>query len=64
MPKENSYLISSVFRITYKLATIMYNPDSSNKVDSVDYKAVECTSLRVRARDKPSIRPSIKVVLR
>ena len=22
----------------YKLATIMYNPDSSNKVDSVDYK--------------------------
>ena len=40
------------------------NPDLSNKVDSVDCKAVECALLRVWARYKPSIRPSVKTVWR
>ena len=33
----------------------MSNPDSSNKVDSVDYKAVACTSLRVRGSSESGI---------
>ena len=48
MPKKTHYPLST-FCITNKLPTIFYmrRLDSSNKVDSVDCKAVECPSLRV-----------------